>query len=88
MTREEFVNLEVGDKVYVTSNNCDRGKLCEVTEIFPQWPELRERMRGGKVTAKVIDGNFEGGLLNHDGTKTMHYRTWKKVSNFITKFIK
>lgn len=88
MTREEFINLEVGDVVCITRGKTDKGKLCEVTEIFPMWPELRERVRNGKVTAKVLDGKFDVGNCNPDGSKTLNYRGWKKVSNFVLKFIK
>jgi hypothetical protein len=88
MTREEFINLEVGDVVCITRGKADKGKLCEVTEIFPMWPELRERVRNGKVTAKVLDGKFDIGNCNPDGSKTLNYRGWKKVSNFVLKFIK
>lgn len=88
MTREEFMNLEVGDVVCITRGKADKGKLCEVTEIFPMCPELRERVRNGKVTAKVLDGKFDTGDTNTDGSKTLNYRGWKKVSNFVLKFIK
>ena len=88
MTREEFVNLEVGDIVCITKGNTDRGKLCEVTEIFPTWPEMREHVKNGKVTAKVLDGNFEHGVCNFDGSRTLNYRGWKKVSKFVLKHIK
>lgn len=87
MTREEFINLEVGDIVRVSSNGADKGRLCEVTDIFPMWPELRERING-KVTARVLDGEFNAGDINPDGSKTLRYRGWNKVSKYVLKYIK
>lgn len=88
MTREEFMNLEVGDFVRISRNGADKGKLCEVTEIFPMFPELRERIRNGKVSARILDGEFTTGDINPDGSRTLNYRGWNKVSNFVIKHIK
>jgi hypothetical protein len=87
MTRGEFLELEVGDRVYLSLGKTDREKLCVVTDIFPLMHEVRPFIERGTITAKVLDGEFKSGDINPDGSKTLHYKCWKKRSNFITQIL-
>lgn len=89
MTREEFIDLEIGDNVIpVCGNSLDKGKLCVVTDIKPMDKDIRKICRSGYVTAMILDGEFKGGHIDDYGKKTLKYRSWKKRSNFISKFLK